>query len=256
MTRISTFCALSSTLAVIALSANGASAATITVHTTVPRVIVHVPQPKVIVHTPQLKILGNHGTVAGTKSGSNHGSLKDGSGEIANKKIDSSAIQNVGLPAIDASDKNQSTISTVNPVPPFSFNKTDPAAKASVVFVGPQKLNNVLENIGMSPQDATNLANGVRKGGAPGMALALGLATSIAVSGTPITTGPGGAVWQGPITLTGTSGVHRPVVIGGIYNGGQPGDGKSPLPNDPNNVTNPGPPPNKVRNDVKVIRIQ
>ncbi len=68
MTPISTFCVLSSTLAVIALSANGASAATITVP--VPRVIVHVPQPKVTVHTPQpkvtvhtprLKILSNHG---------------------------------------------------------------------------------------------------------------------------------------------------------------------------------------------------
>ena len=68
MTPISTFCVLSSTLAVIALSANGASAATITVP--VPRVIVrvpqpkvtvHTPQPKVTVHTPQLKILSNHG---------------------------------------------------------------------------------------------------------------------------------------------------------------------------------------------------
>jgi hypothetical protein len=48
MTRISTFCVLSSTLAVIALSANGASAVNITVHTPVPRVIVHVPQPKVL----------------------------------------------------------------------------------------------------------------------------------------------------------------------------------------------------------------
>jgi hypothetical protein len=135
VTRISTFCVLSSTLAVIALSANGVSAATITVHTAVPRVIVHVPQPKVTVHTPQLKILSNHGTVVGTKSGSNHGLLKGSSGEIANKKIDSSAIQSVGLPAIDASDKAASKISTVNPVPPFSFNKIDPAGKASVVFV-------------------------------------------------------------------------------------------------------------------------
>ena len=47
MTRISTLCVLSSTLAVLALSANGASAATITVHTTVPKVSVHTPQPKV-----------------------------------------------------------------------------------------------------------------------------------------------------------------------------------------------------------------
>jgi hypothetical protein len=147
MTRISTFCVLSSTLAIIALSANGASAATITVHTPVPRVIVHVPQPKVTVHTPQLKTLSNHGTVVGTKSDSNHGLLKGGSGEIANKKIDSSAIQSVGLPALDAADKAASTIP-------------------------------------------------------------------------------------------------------------QPGDGKAPLPNYPVNVTNPGPPPNKVRNDVKVIRIQ
>jgi hypothetical protein len=44
MTRISTFCVVSSTLAVIALSANGASATTITVHPTVPRVTVHTPQ--------------------------------------------------------------------------------------------------------------------------------------------------------------------------------------------------------------------
>jgi hypothetical protein len=77
MTRISTFCVLSSTLAVTALSANGASAVNITVHTAVPKVIVYVPQPKVNVHTPQLKILSNHGTVVGTKSGSNHGLLKD-----------------------------------------------------------------------------------------------------------------------------------------------------------------------------------
>jgi hypothetical protein len=242
MTRISMFCVLSSTLAVIALSANGASAVNITVHTTVPRVIVHVPQPKVTVHTPQLKILSNHGTGVGIKSGSNHVLLKGGSGEIAK----SSAIQSVGLPAIDASDKAASKISTVSPVPPFSFNKIEPAGKTSVVFVGQQA----------NPNAATALLNGVQKGGAPGMALALGLATSIAVGGTPTTTGPGGAVWQGPITLTGTSGVHRPVVIGGIYNSVQPGDGNDPLPNVPNNVTNPGPPPNKVRNDVKVIRIQ
>ena len=135
MTRISTFCVWSSTLAVIALSANGASAVNITVHTTVPRVIVHVPQPKVTVHTPQLKTLGNHGTVVGTKSGSNHVLLKGGSGEIANKKIDSSAIQSMGFPSLDAASKNRSTISIVNPVPPFSFNKIDPAANASVVSV-------------------------------------------------------------------------------------------------------------------------
>ncbi len=68
MTPISTFCVLSSTLAVIALSANGASAATITVpvprvivHVPQPKVTVHTPQPKVTVHTPQLKILSNHG---------------------------------------------------------------------------------------------------------------------------------------------------------------------------------------------------
>jgi hypothetical protein len=67
MTRISTFCVLSSTLAVIALSANGASAATVTVP--VPRVIVHVPQPKVTVRTPQLKTLGNHGTGASPTEG-------------------------------------------------------------------------------------------------------------------------------------------------------------------------------------------
>ena len=81
------------------------------------------------------KNLGNHGTVVGTKSGSYHVLLKGGTGEIAKKKIDSSAIQSVGLPAIDASDKAASKISTVNPVPPFSFEKIDPAGKASVVFV-------------------------------------------------------------------------------------------------------------------------
>jgi hypothetical protein len=47
MTRISTFCFLSSTLAVLALSANGASAENITVHTlTPPAVKVNPPPPK------------------------------------------------------------------------------------------------------------------------------------------------------------------------------------------------------------------
>jgi hypothetical protein len=56
-------------------------------------------------------------------------------GTIANKKIDSSDIQSVGFPALDAADKAASKISTVNPVPPFNFNKIDPAGKASVVVV-------------------------------------------------------------------------------------------------------------------------
>ena len=47
MTRISTLCVVSSTLAVLALSANWASAATITVHPVTPKVTVHTQQPKV-----------------------------------------------------------------------------------------------------------------------------------------------------------------------------------------------------------------
>jgi hypothetical protein len=170
MTRISTFCVLSSTLAVIALSANGASAATITVP--VPRVIVHVPQPKVTVQTPQLKnltpnppsyssgskvqraqstnlstgsmtpqtpktpqlkILSNHGIVVGTKSDSNHVLLKGGSGEIGqNKNIGSSTFTegNPDRPFVIGSVYNATA------TPSFSFNKIDPAGKASVVFVG------------------------------------------------------------------------------------------------------------------------
>ena len=216
MTRISTFCVLSSTLAVIALSANGASAATITVHTTVPRVIVHVPQPKVNVHTPQLKSLGNHGTVVGTKSGSNHVLLKDGSGEIANKKIDSSAIQSVGNPASGAvvgratfdvfsltrkfDIASPSFFAAATSGASFSFNKIDPAAKASVVFVGQQNLKNDNANtaLGVSPQGAENLFNGIQKGGEPGVALAITLATMFAAG--PTENNPGGPTGNNPIT--------------------------------------------------------
>jgi hypothetical protein len=53
MTRISTFCVISSTLAVLALAANGASAATLTPH-------INTPTPKVAVHTPQNVTSGGH----------------------------------------------------------------------------------------------------------------------------------------------------------------------------------------------------
>ncbi len=96
MTRISTLCVLSSTLAVLALSANAASAATITVHTTVPRVAVHPVKPNVNVHTPQLKTFGNHGTGVGTKSGSNQGSFKKTLSNVLKKmdSVDENIVQN------------------------------------------------------------------------------------------------------------------------------------------------------------------
>jgi hypothetical protein len=149
MTRISTFCVLSSTLAVIALSANRASAVNITVHTPVPRVIVHVPQPKVTVHTPQLKILSNHGTVVGTKSGSNHvllkGNLKGNSNKVGISapttiKLSPNSPIVGGVPIMGFQEGNPDRPiiigSVYNATPSFSFNKIDPAGKASVVFVG------------------------------------------------------------------------------------------------------------------------
>jgi hypothetical protein len=148
MTRISTFCVLSSTLAVIALSANGASAATITVP--VPRVIVHVPQPKVTVQTPQpkvtvqtpqpkvtvqtpqLKILGTHSTVVGTNS--DHVLLKGGTGGAANK-IDQSLKPSLDAAPIDAHGRKAADVALGSPGPSFSFNKIDPGGKASVAAV-------------------------------------------------------------------------------------------------------------------------
>jgi hypothetical protein len=46
MTRFSTICALSSTMAALSLSANGVCAATVTVHTAVPAFHIHPPAPK------------------------------------------------------------------------------------------------------------------------------------------------------------------------------------------------------------------
>jgi hypothetical protein len=158
MTRISTFCVLSSTLAVIALSANGASAATITVHTPVPRVIVHVPQPKVTVHTPQLKTLSNHGTVVGTKSGSNHvllkGNLKDNSNEVGiaaptTIKLTPNSPIVGGVPIIGYQEGNPDRPfiigSVYNATPSFSFNKIDPAGQTSVVFVPAVQIQKIVD---------------------------------------------------------------------------------------------------------------
>lgn len=52
MTRVSTFCVVSSGLAVFALSGDSARAGTLTIHTPTPTVSVHTPTPKVSVHTP------------------------------------------------------------------------------------------------------------------------------------------------------------------------------------------------------------
>jgi hypothetical protein len=77
MTRISTFCVVSSTLAVLALSANGASAEMPVPKPVTPRITVQAPKPKVISpNAPMNKESGSGGHVGG---GSGAGKVsKDG----------------------------------------------------------------------------------------------------------------------------------------------------------------------------------
>jgi hypothetical protein len=79
-------------------------------------------------------------------------------------------------------------------------------------------LDHARAGLGLSPNAAEALLNGIREGGAPGMALALSFATSIAAGGTATTAGPSGAATSGPWSPgdTGTSKPNTPSYPQGV----------------------------------------
>jgi hypothetical protein len=155
-------------------------------------------------------------------------------GTIANKKIDSSAIQGVGFSSLDATDKATSKILTVNPLPPFNFNKIDPTGKASVVSV---IRTDVAPVIGWG--DAGN-TTGPSGGAVPFLRYQFGtVVTGQYRSGSSGGAGKASVVFFPAVQIQKIvdkslapflqGDINRPFVIGAIYNGTGPVGGNVPF---------------------------